>query len=179
MTPDQQRLVDSKLYTRQPEPDTPRGFAIGDRVCLTPYHKDRRPTTIWNAGPESCVLAEPRGGYYTWNCADIQPYVDQAEQPEPKPDTAPPPRCRLCGKTALEIKGYLNRTNEFGVKGVWECVPSCHPGLREAALLCLQTNGGPIDGADTADGESYVMVRMDAFKMLEAAIKPERDPASA
>jgi hypothetical protein len=135
MTPDQQRLVDSKLYTRQQGP----GHCGDPSEC----------------GHLDCPTA----------------FCDAA--------TVPGPRCRLCGKTALEIKGYLNRTNEFGVKGVWECVPSCHPGLREAALLCLQTNGGPIDGADTTDGESYVMVRMDAFNMLEAAIKPERDSASA
>jgi hypothetical protein len=34
-------------------------------------------------------------------------------------------RCRLCGKTAREIDGYLERVNEKGIPGVWECRPSC------------------------------------------------------
>ena len=42
--------------------------------------------------------------------------------------------------------------------------------LLEAISLALMTNGGPIDGADTADGEAYVMVRACAFAGLEAAI---------
>lgn len=40
------------------------------------------------------------------------------------------PTCRLCGKGAQEIQGYLARVNEFGVAGVWECRPSCEPGDR-------------------------------------------------
>ena len=42
--------------------------------------------------------------------------------------------------------------------------------LLEAISLALRTNGGPIDGADTADGEAYVMVRACAFAELEAVI---------
>lgn len=34
-------------------------------------------------------------------------------------------RCRLCGKDAQEIGGYLTRVNEKGVEGIWECRPSC------------------------------------------------------
>jgi len=33
--------------------------------------------------------------------------------------------CRLCGKGAWEIGGYLHRVNELGVTGIWECRPSC------------------------------------------------------
>ena len=33
--------------------------------------------------------------------------------------------CRLCGKGAQEIGGYLTRVNETGVPGIWECRPSC------------------------------------------------------
>lgn len=42
--------------------------------------------------------------------------------------------------------------------------------LLEAVSLALRTNGGPIDGADTLNGEAYVMVRACAFADLEAAI---------
>lgn len=35
------------------------------------------------------------------------------------------PTCRLCGKSALEINGWLQRVNEKGVTGIWECRPSC------------------------------------------------------
>lgn len=33
--------------------------------------------------------------------------------------------CRLCGKGLFEIGGYLQRVNEKGVPGIWECRPSC------------------------------------------------------
>jgi len=39
-------------------------------------------------------------------------------------------KCRLCGKAAYEIQGYLKRVNETGVTGIWECSPSCEPGER-------------------------------------------------
>ena len=48
--------------------------------------------------------------------------------------------------------------------------------LLAAALACLRTNGGPIDGADTIDGHEYVMVRMESFKALEAAAKAPNSP---
>lgn len=35
-------------------------------------------------------------------------------------------KCRICGKSALEIKGYLERVNPKGVEGIWECRPSCY-----------------------------------------------------
>lgn len=34
-------------------------------------------------------------------------------------------KCRLCGKSALQIGGYLERVNEKGVEGIWECRPIC------------------------------------------------------
>lgn len=40
-------------------------------------------------------------------------------------------KCRLCGKGATEIRGYLKRVNEKGVKGIWECRPSCDADLSE------------------------------------------------
>ena len=45
-------------------------------------------------------------------------------------------RCRLCGKGALEIQGWLERVNEKGVPGVWECRPACGAEIsQEDALL--------------------------------------------
>lgn len=38
-------------------------------------------------------------------------------------------KCRLCGRSATEIRGYLKRMNEKGVKGIWECRPSCDADL--------------------------------------------------
>ena len=35
-------------------------------------------------------------------------------------------KCRKCGKSATEIKGWLERVNKRGViPGIWECRPSC------------------------------------------------------
>lgn len=34
-------------------------------------------------------------------------------------------RCRLCGRHATEVEGYLERVNEKGVPGIWECRPPC------------------------------------------------------
>lgn len=53
--------------------------------------------------------------------------------------------CRLCGRTANECGGWLERVNEKGVPGVWECRPSCGKVLsREDAVL----------GAITAEEEN-------------------------
>jgi hypothetical protein len=48
--------------------------------------------------------------------------------------------CRLCKKTAHEIKGYLTRVNEKGVTGIWECRPSCDATLtnNEALLAAIE-----------------------------------------
>ncbi len=52
------------------------------------------------------------------------------------------PTCRLCGKGAREIGGYLTRVNETGVDGVWECRPSCDAQLSfEANLMMAIENG--------------------------------------
>jgi len=49
--------------------------------------------------------------------------------------------CRLCGKGAQEIGGYLTRVNEKGVPGLWECRPSCdaHQTQDENLLMALET----------------------------------------
>lgn len=34
-------------------------------------------------------------------------------------------KCHICGRTAHQCSGYLQRVNETGVPGVWECRPGC------------------------------------------------------
>ncbi len=51
--------------------------------------------------------------------------------------------CRLCGKTALEIGGYLTRVNEKGVDGIWECRPNCKADLPPDTRLLLAIEGEP------------------------------------
>lgn len=53
-------------------------------------------------------------------------------------------KCRKCGKSAPEIKGWLHRVNEKGVPGIWECRPSCGAKL---------TNEQAILGAIIGDGK--------------------------
>ncbi len=38
---------------------------------------------------------------------------------------------------------------------------------QEVGKECLETNGGPIDGADTLDGNDYAMVKMETFLKLQ------------
>ena len=45
--------------------------------------------------------------------------------------------CRLCGKAAYEIGGYLTRVNEKGVPGIWECRPTCDADLPFETNLIL------------------------------------------
>ena len=49
--------------------------------------------------------------------------------------------CRKCGKTALEIGGYLARVNEKGVAGIWECRPVCGADLPQDTKLMLARTG--------------------------------------
>jgi hypothetical protein len=44
-------------------------------------------------------------------------------------------KCRLFGKGIGEIKGWLTRVNEKGVKGIWECKPFCGANLTEEQSL--------------------------------------------
>ena len=37
--------------------------------------------------------------------------------------------CSLCGKDSFETGGWLERVNEKGVMGKWECRPSCEAEL--------------------------------------------------
>lgn len=55
--------------------------------------------------------------------------------------------CRLCGKGATEIRGYLKRMNEKGVEGIWECRPSCDANLseEERTIAAIEDDGGEVD----------------------------------
>lgn len=44
-------------------------------------------------------------------------------------------KCRLCGKSALEIQGWLERVNDVGIPGLWECRPSCKARLMQDECL--------------------------------------------
>lgn len=46
-------------------------FKLGDPVRLNSAHMDQRETKIVAVKNETCVLLDPRGGFYTWNCGDI------------------------------------------------------------------------------------------------------------
>ena len=61
-------------------------------------------------------------------------------------------RCRLCGKTVLEIGGYLHRVNETGVTGIWECRPSCSAQMTDDDRLLAAIEGPNIERSN-ADGE--------------------------
>lgn len=45
--------------------------------------------------------------------------------------------CRICGKGAMEIGGYLQRVNAKGNDGIWECKPSCQADLPNETKLIL------------------------------------------
>lgn len=49
-------------------------------------------------------------------------------------------KCRLCNRTLFECGGYLERVNEKGVPGVWECRPTCGAKLtnEQAVLAALK-----------------------------------------
>lgn len=56
--------------------------------------------------------------------------------------TEPPRlRCRLCGRGANEINGYLHRVNEKGVIGIWECRPSCNTQVSNDEALLMAIKG--------------------------------------
>jgi hypothetical protein len=57
-----------------------------------------------------------------------------------KTSTSLPFRCHKCGKGAREIGCYLQRVNETGVKGIWECRPFCGANMtpNERVLAALE-----------------------------------------
>lgn len=49
--------------------------------------------------------------------------------------------CRKCGVPAHQCRGYLQRVNEKGVPGVWECRPTCGADLPSDVRLALAVEG--------------------------------------
>jgi len=57
--------------------------------------------------------------------------------------------CRLCGKSVQECGGYLQRVNEKGVPGLWECRPNCSADLPRDTAFLLAVEG------ETETGETH------------------------
>ena len=77
-------------------------------------------------------------------------------------------RQRVVGRTKAsyaQMKDELER-----VKRTLEAAERSVGRIKESALSLLNTNGGPIDGADTVDGNDYVMVKLSAFKVLAVEV---------
>lgn len=53
-------------------------------------------------------------------------------------------QCRICGKSVTEIGGWLERVNEKGVPGIWECRPNCSADLPHDERIM-----GAIEGMDS------------------------------
>ena len=51
--------------------------------------------------------------------------------------------CRKCGKGPHAIGGYLQRVNEKGVPGIWECRPNCEADLPQDTRVLLAIEGDP------------------------------------
>jgi hypothetical protein len=56
-------------------------------------------------------------------------------------------KCRLCGKGANEIRGYLQRVNEKGVPSIWECRPSCDADLSAEERVIAAIEGDQESGS--------------------------------
>lgn len=62
--------------------------------------------------------------------------------------------CRLCGKNALEIGGFLARVNPKGEAGIWECRPSCGADLPQETKILMAIEGDD-KGITKADKDDY------------------------
>lgn len=49
--------------------------------------------------------------------------------------------CQKCGKTVHEIGGYLERVNKKGVRGIFECRPSCNSKLSRSQKIISAIDG--------------------------------------
>ncbi|HET6631567.1 MAG TPA: hypothetical protein VFG73_02510 [Rhodanobacteraceae bacterium] len=56
------------------------------------------------------------------------------------------PTCRLCGKPLRRVGGYLQRVNEKGVPGIFECRPSCDADLPPDTRLLLALDDDLTEG---------------------------------
>lgn len=84
------------------------------------------------------------GGYYT----QIDQVMDESAAELRRPARGGEAvKCRLCGRGLSQIGGYLQRTNEKGVPGNWECRPTCDADLPKETSVLLA-----VEGEDVADG---------------------------
>ena len=74
-------------------------------------------------------------------------------------------KCRLCGKGAQEIGGYLHRVNKTGEAGIWECRPTCDADLPFELNLILAIKGEPPAPAMTYD-EMHAVAQY-LYKLLD------------
>jgi hypothetical protein len=51
--------------------------------------------------------------------------------------------CQKCGSDAAQCKGYLQRVNEKGVPGIFECRPVCGADLPQDTRVLLAIEGEP------------------------------------
>lgn len=52
------------------------------------------------------------------------------------------PTCQKCGADLKECRGWLERVNEKGVPGIWECRPSCAERLTPEQKVLGAIEGG-------------------------------------
>jgi hypothetical protein len=66
--------------------------------------------------------------------------------------------CRLCGVSAQECGGWLERVNELGVDGIWECRPSCASWLSEESKILGAIEGvGAVLGTIIDTASEYIV----------------------
>lgn len=65
-------------------------------------------------------------------------------------------KCRKCGKGIADIQGWLERVNEKGVPGIWECRPTCGSVLSNEDRI-IGAIEGPIDDPGTVEGTLKAM----------------------
>ncbi len=68
-------------------------------------------------------------------------------------------RCKICGKSATEINGWLMRVNQIGVvPGEFECRPSCDVSLSDDDRLLAAIAGDDWQGIETAPHDGTLML---------------------
>jgi hypothetical protein len=50
-------------------------------------------------------------------------------------------KCRICGKCAHEIGGFLHRLNKGEIPSIWECRPTCDADLPDDTALIMAIEG--------------------------------------
>lgn len=50
-------------------------------------------------------------------------------------------KCQHCGRNPSQISGYLTRTNEKGVEGIWSCAPTCDADLPRETVVLMAIEG--------------------------------------